>query len=142
MATKSETVLLALMAAVEDALPAGALALRNAVLPEDIPDEGIAILRDGDPGEPEQLLSPHRYIYEHRADLDLVVEGEDRETAFDTLKAAVAAALSADRTLGGTCDWVEAEAPAPIDLAVEGGDQIKAATVAIVLHYETTDPLL
>ena len=29
---------------------------RNSVLPEKAPDGGLIILRDGDPGEPEQAL--------------------------------------------------------------------------------------
>ena len=49
--------------------------------------------------------------------------------------------LSADRTLGGLCDWVEAEAPRPVDLAVDGAAALKAAVIPVVLHYATSDPL-
>ena len=49
--------------------------------------------------------------------------------------------LAADRTLGGLCDWVEAEAPRPVDLAIEGAATFKAAVIPIVLHYASTDPL-
>ncbi len=66
-------------------------------------------------------LSPLRYHYQHRAEIEAVVQaGADRDAAFDTLAAGVGMALAADRTLGGLCDWVEAEAPRPVDLAVEG----------------------
>jgi hypothetical protein len=34
--------------------------------------------------------------------------------------------LSGDRTLSGLCDWVEAEAHRPVDLAVEGAASFKA----------------
>jgi hypothetical protein len=34
----------------------GAVVERNSALPEKIPDCGLIILRDGDPGEPEQAL--------------------------------------------------------------------------------------
>lgn len=133
----------ALLAALEGALPPGAVLLRNAVLPERIPPAGIAILRDGTPGEPEVLLSPLTYLYEHRAELDLVVEGraDERDAAFDALKRAVGAAIEADRTLGGLCDWVLGEAPAPLSLAVEGAEGLKAATIPVVLVYGTPDPL-
>ena len=56
-------------------------------------------------------LSPLRYHYQHRAEIEAVVPGADRDAAFDTLTASIGAALVADRTLGGLCDWVEAEAP-------------------------------
>jgi hypothetical protein len=36
------------------------------------------------------------------------------------LCASIGAALAADRTPGGLCDWVEAEAPRPVDLPVDG----------------------
>jgi hypothetical protein len=95
-----------------------------------------------EPGEPEVTLSPLRYHYQHRAELEIVVQsGTDRSTAFDTLIAAIGTALEADRTLGGLCDWVEPEAPAPVDLPVEGAASLKAAVITVVLHYTTTGPL-
>ena len=48
---------------------------------------------------------------------------------------------AADRTLGGLCDWAEAKAPRPIDLAVDGAATLKAAVIPIVLHYASADPL-
>jgi hypothetical protein len=53
-ASKAEQVLDALRALLET-VP-GATIDRNSVLPEKIPDGGLVILRDGDPGEPEQAL--------------------------------------------------------------------------------------
>ena len=61
--------------------------------------------------------------------------------ASDTLCASIGTALAADRTLGGLCDWVEAEAPRPVDLPVEGAASLKAAVIPVVLHYSTADPL-
>ena len=121
------------------ALPA--TALRGDVLPERVPAEGLLILRDGEPGEPEVTFSPLAYHYQHRAEIEAVVQGTERDAAFDTLCAGIGAALAADRTLGGLCEWVEAEAPRPVDLAVEGAASLKAATIAVVLHYTTDDPL-
>jgi hypothetical protein len=116
--------------------------LRGEVLPERVPAEGLLILRDGDPGEPAVTLSPLAYHYQHRAEVEAVVQaGSDRDAAFDALAAGVGAVLSADRTLGGLCDWVEAEAPRPVDLAIEGAAALKAAVIPVVLHYSTSDPL-
>ncbi len=116
-------------------------ALRGDVLPERVPAAGLLILRDGEPGGPEVTLSPLRYHYQHRAEIEAVVQGAARDTAFDTLCASIGAAITLDRTLGGLCDWVEPEAPRPIDLAFEGAASLKAAVIPIVLHYSTADPL-
>ena len=138
MPSSRETILTALHVRLS-ALPA--TALRGEVLPERIPASGLLILRDGEPGEPEVTLSPLSYHYQHRAEIEAVVQGADRDAAFDTLTASIGTALAADRTLSGLCDWVEAEAPRPVDLAVEGAASLKAATIAVVLHYATDDPL-
>ena len=117
--------------------------LRGDVLPERIPATGLIILRDGKPGEPEVTLSPLTYFYEHRAELEVVIQaGTGRDALFDTLTASIGAALATDRTLGGLCDWVKAEAPEPVDLPIEGAAALKAAVITIVLHYATSDPLI
>jgi hypothetical protein len=118
-----------------------ATALRGEVLPERVPAQGLLILRDGEPGEPEVTLSPLAYHYQHRVEIEAVVQGAARDAAFDTLTASIGTALSADRTLGGLCDWVEAEAPRPVDLSVEGAAGLKAAVIPVVLHYSAADPL-
>jgi len=139
MPTTRETILAALHARLQ---PLAALTLRDEVLPERIPPAGLIILRDGQPGEPEVTLSPLRYHYEHRAELEVVVQAPNgRASTFDNLIAAIGTALEADRTLGGLCDWIEAEAPASVDLPVEGAVTLKAAVITVVLHYTTTGPL-
>ena len=139
MPTTRETVLTALQALLQ---PLAALVLRDDVLPERIPTAGLIILRDGQPGEPDVTLSPLRYHYQHRAELEVVVQaGTGRASAFDNLIAAIGAALEADRTLGGLCDWVEPEAPASVALPIEGAAALKAAIITVVLHYTTTGPL-
>ena len=139
MPTTRETILTALHARLQSL---AATVLRDEVLPERIPPAGLIVLRDGQPGEPEITLSPLRYQYQHRAELEVIVQTPgNRATAFDTLIAAVGTALAADRTLGGLCNWVEAEAPASVDLPVDGAVALKAAVVTVVLHYTTADPL-
>jgi hypothetical protein len=139
MPTARETVLAALLARLQTL---AALTLRDEVLPERIPAAGLIILRDGQPGEPEVTLSPLRYHYQHRAELEVVVQATNgRASAFDSLIAAIGTALETDRTLGGLCDWVEPEAPASVDLPVEGAAALKAAMITVVLHYTTTGPL-
>jgi hypothetical protein len=139
MPTPRETILAALHARLQTL---AAPVLRGEVLPERIPGTGLIILRDGKPGEPEVTLSPLTYFYEHRAELEVVIQaGSGRDALFDALTADIGAVLTADRTLGGLCDWVEAEAPEPIDLPIEGASSLKAAVVPIILHYWLGDAL-
>ena len=138
MTTRRETILDALHAQLQ---VLDATVLRGEVLPERIPPAGLLILRDGEPGEPEVTLSPLTYHYQHRAEIEAIIQGTNRDAAFDWLVVSLGAVIAADRTLGGLCDWVEAEAPQPVDLPVEGAASLKAAVIPVVLHYSTADPL-
>ena len=115
--------------------------LRGEILPERISPAGLIILRDGDPGDPAVTMSPLSYHYQHRAELEVIVQGADRDTGFAALCGQIGAVIRADRTLGGRCDWIEAEAPQPVDLPIEGAASLKAAVILVVLHYSTSDPL-
>lgn len=115
--------------------------LRGEVLPTSIPDEGLVICRDGDPGEPEQTMSPPRWHFQHRAEVEVFTQDASRHAQFDSICTRIGAALAADRTMGGTCEWVEPEAPQPSDLPVDGADTIKAAVIGVILIYSTADPL-
>ena len=140
MPSKRETILATLHTRLQTlAVPV----LRGDVLPERIPATALIILRDGKPGEPEVTLSPLTYFYEHRAELEVVIQaGTGRDALFDALTATIGAVLAIDRTLGGLCDWIEAEAPEPVDLPIEGAAALKAAVITVVLHYATPDPLI
>lgn len=138
MASKAELALQALHLA----LTSASLTVdRNSPVPEDADAGPVIILHDGDPGTPGVTLSPLAYHYDHVAELDVIVVGDDRDTVFDQIRADVASAIAADRSLDGTCDWVEAQAPKPTDIYTQGGWPAKAATIQIVLTYVTTDPL-
>ena len=100
------------------------------------------ILRDGTPGEPGVTLSPLTYHFQHRAELEMIVQSAtDRDAFFDALVAQVGAVIAADRTLRDLCDWVEPEAAEPVDLPVEGAASLKAGIIPITLHYATSDAL-
>ena len=116
--------------------------LRGDVLPERIPPAGLMILRDGSPGEPGATLSPLTYHFQHRAELEVIVQSAtDRDAIFDALLAQIGAVIAADRTLRGLCDWLEPEAAEPVDLPVEGAASLKAGIIPIILHYATSDAL-
>jgi hypothetical protein len=140
MSTTRETILTAL-ADLLSTIPHVPV-LRGEVLPERVPPAGLMILRDGNPGEPGVTLSPLMYHYQDRAELEVIVQSTaQRDSLFDALTAQIGAVIAADRSLGGLCDWVEPEAPEPVDLPVEGGASLKAAIVPVLLRYATADPL-
>jgi hypothetical protein len=143
MASRREQVITAVLAIVASALP-NTEVKRNLVKPERIPPGGLVIIRDGDPGEPEVELSPLAYIYSHRIPLEVAVYDAPvgtREQALDGLLTAIGTAISADRTLGGLCDFVETEAPSTDDLETTGALAGRWADTAIVATYATADPL-
>lgn len=141
MTTRREQVLSSLFTLLQG-IGGGTIVLRNEVLPERIPAAGLLILRDGTPGEAEVTLSPLRYHWRHRAEVEVFVRGSSGlELAFDTLAEGIGQVIAADRTLGGLCDWIETDAPEPADLAVEGAPTIRAAVLILTLHYTSNDPL-
>jgi hypothetical protein len=122
----------------------GPEAARNEVLPAKIPPDGLLILRDGDPGEPEVTLNPVTYLWQHRAELEVVVEAAtpaERDTALDALLVAIGEALASDPTLGGAVEWSEAGAPRTEDLAIEGAAALRGAVVPVTLVYTSATAL-
>ncbi|MFN7224468.1 MAG: acyl-CoA transferase [Paracoccaceae bacterium] len=136
--TRREQILTALAAALGTA---GNPVPRNDADLTRLPPGGLVILHDGDPGQPDVTLSPLEYHYTHRAELDVMVIDDDATSVFDAVVTEIGIRLAADRTLGGLCDWIEAEAPAPSDVPVEGSQPIRAASIGVVLFYSTPDPL-
>ena len=138
-ASKAEQVLEALKALLET-VP-GARSQRNSVLPEKIPDGGLIILRDGDPGEPEQALGGFgNTYYQHAVEIEVYVEEGDaaaRDAAFDDLLQQIGAALEADPTLGGLAFGLTYGRPEPAIEAIAGAPAIKSATLSVTVDYET-----
>ena len=143
MASKREQVIAAVHALVAAALPLAGVK-RNLDKPERIPSGGLVIIRDGDPGEPEVLLSPLSYTYSHRIVLELAVYATDpltREQALDAMLTAIGAAVMVDRTLGGLCIFLETEAPSSDNLETLGAASARWAEAVIVATYTTSNPL-
>ena len=143
MASKRETVLAAVKSLVAAALP-GAEVTRNLAKAERSPPGGLVVIRDGDPGEPEVSLSPLTYLYSHRIPLEIATFESatlTREQVVDAMLGAIGAAVMANRTLGGLCDWIEAEAPVTDDIEALGALPGRFADLVIVAVYATTDPL-
>ena len=143
MTSKREQALAGLFLCLKDNIT-GLSVLRNELLPTKVPADGLIILRDGDPGEPEVTLSPTRYHYQHRAEIEALVQHGDpaqRDTALDTLLETVAQALDGQTSLGGLVDYLHIETPDFLSETVEGAPTIKAAVVPVILEYSTSNPL-
>jgi len=142
MSSRRETILAALFETLRSTLTASVR--RNEALPEKVPSAGLVIVRDGELGEPEVLLSPVSYLWRHRAPLDVVVGGAtqaERDAALDTLLIAIDPVIDANRTLGGLVDYLEIGTPSFEMVPIEGAAPVKGAVVPLILHYETSSPL-
>ncbi len=115
------------------------------MLPEKIPDDGLIILRDGEPGEPEQALGGFgSTYYQHAVEIEVYVEESDpaaRDAAFDDLLHQIGAALEADPTLGDLAFGLTYGRPEPAIEAVAGAPAIKRAALSVIIDYETDAPL-
>lgn len=134
--SKREQVLNALLARLS-ALP-DVEVKRNAMLPVKIPDNGLVVLRDGDIGEPDILLSPACYVFHHKAEIEVLiqqVEDSDNDAKLDSILEAIGLILKVDVTLSGLIDYMHADPPEFIEQPVDGGLTIKGAVVPIVLEY-------
>jgi len=135
-ASKAEQVLDALKALLE-AVP-DAIIQRNSVLPEKVPAGGLIILRDGDPGEPEQALGGFASTYyEHAVEIEVYLEEGDaaaRDAAFDDLLQQIGAALEADPTLGDLAFGLTYGRPETSIEAVAGAPAIKTATLTVTVR--------
>jgi hypothetical protein len=142
-ASKAEHVLEGLRAALETV--SDAVIQCNSVLPEKIPDGGLIILRDGDPGEPEEALGGFgSTYYQHAVEVEVYVEEGDaaaRDAAFDDLLQQLGAVLEADPTLGGLAFGMTYGRPEPAIATVAGAPAIKTATLTVTVDYEAGAPL-
>lgn len=144
--SKQLQVKLALKALIQAALP-GAEVIGpdgDEEIDERIPDGGRALLKSGDPGDPEIILSPLTYIYDHRFPLEITAyptAGQTGEQVVDAMAEAIGDLIEADRSLGGLCDFLDAYAPSTQDIYVEGGAVARGSDGAIIATYATNRPL-
>ena len=125
-------------------LSLGTTVKRNAALPERIAEHAMAILRDGEMGEPEVSLSPLTYHWQHQVAIEIFVadpDASERDKRMDGLLVELAALIEADRTLGGVIEYAEIGPPKFDELAPDGVSGIKACLLPVVLHYSSSGPL-
>ncbi|MEO5376059.1 MAG: acyl-CoA transferase [Alphaproteobacteria bacterium] len=110
--------------------------LRNVALPVRIPEAGLIIMRDGDPGLPDVTLNPRTEFYSHRIPVEVITTGD--EAALDRLLITVGEALSAADTLGGLAEMVTVLAPDVGVTPIEGAAMVRHATIPLVVEYQVT----
>jgi hypothetical protein len=142
-ASKGEQVLDALKALL-GTVP-GTVVERNSAMPEKIPDGGLILLRDGDPGDPEQALGGFgNAYYQHAVEIEVYVEEGDaaaRNAAFDDILQQIGTVLETDPTLGGLVFGLTYGRPEPAIEAIAGAPAIKSGTLTMTVDYETGAPL-
>jgi hypothetical protein len=122
----------------------GVMTKRNASLPERLSEHAMAVLRDGEMGEPEVSLSPLTYHWQHQVAIEIFVadpDASERDKRMDGLLVELAALIEADRTLGGVIEYAEIGPPKFDELAPDGVSGIKACLLFVVLHYSSSGPL-
>ena len=125
-------------------LSLGTTVKRNAALPERVSDHAMAILRDGEMGDPDVSLSPLMYHWQHQVAIELFVADPDaaaRDARMDSLLTDLAILIEADRTLAGVVEYAEIGPPKFDELAPDGTSGIKACLLPVVLHYSSSGPL-
>ncbi len=125
-------------------LSLGTTVKRNAALPERVSEHAMAILRDGEMGEPEVSLSPLTYHWQHQVAIELFVADADaaaRDARMDGLLTELSILIEDDRTLGGVIEYAEIGSPKFDELAPDGSSGIKACLLPVVLHYSSSGPL-
>lgn len=139
---KQIDVLTALQTMIEAALPGATVRGFGGddATPETIGNAGAATGYPGDPGEPDICLSPRSYTYDHEIEIDVAAAGTETGAPLTGMLTAIGLAVTADRHLGGLCDWLEAKAPVLRD-RYDTGLTPNWATVPIIATYTTSDPL-
>ena len=142
MSSIRETALQALFVVLQGV--AGVTVKRGEILPVKIPDNGLIILFDGEITVAETLLSPLRYLIQHRAEVQVAVQkpaASARDAALDAILTSIAAAIVGNPRLNSTVDVAMLEAPQVTDEPVEGAAGLKIATVPVLLEYIANTPI-
>ena len=112
--------------------------------PTMVGDLGQAIVRFGDPGEPEIDLSPPTWWWDRNFPIELAAKDEPGRPAREVLAEMakqVGDAIQADPYLGGLCSWLDASAPVSGEVDQRGAAPIAWCDFAIIASYSTTSPL-
>jgi hypothetical protein len=114
------------------------IVLRGETIPQRIPPGGLVVVRDGEAVEETPILSPLAWQVEHRAEVEITVAGATpaaRNPLLDALLVDVAAAIAANRTLGGAVEWAQPGGASFEDVEFEGAAAARAAAIPVTLWF-------
>ncbi len=114
------------------------IVLRGETIPQRIPVGGLVVIRDGETVEETPILSPLAWQIEHRAEVEVTVSGATpaaRNTLLDTLLVDIAAAITANRSLGGAVEWAQPGSASFEDVEFEGAAAARAAAIPVTLWF-------
>lgn len=118
---------------------------RNSVLPEKIPADGLIVIYDGDPGEPELVLGGfNNAYYDHEIEVVLYIEEGDpaqRDLKFDTMLVQIGLVLEENPKLDGLVAGLSYARPEVAIEPVIGAPAIKTGTLIVMAEYDTSSPL-
>ena len=144
MTTTHEDVMLAILGLLQ-AVP-DAEVDRGVEPPTTVPKGGHILLMDGDKGEPEEILGIgngvlYTWFPQIEVEVRIQANAEDRDARLATLLAAIEAALTADRELGGLVDYMDWR-PSDVDEErILGADPIEGRALTLLPEYDTASPL-
>ena len=143
MASKREQILSALFTGLH-ALQSGTVNVwRNQDKPQKV-ESGMIIMHDGVSEEPDVLLSPLTYIFQHLVHVEVLVQAPDnatRDSTLDSLLSSIGNIVTGNRSLGGLAEWTECNAPTFTQEPIEGAPTVKMAEITIMVRFVTNDPL-
>jgi|GEM_PF-2945912 len=99
---------------------------------------GLVIVQHGEIGEPQIILSPRSYGYEHAITLDVTAP---TRADVDAILGLIRDWIEADRSLGGLTDWLDVQAPQTGNAETYGSASHPFAVVELVATYTTPSPL-
>jgi len=114
------------------------IVLRGETVPQRIPPGGLVVVRDGETVEETPILSPLAWQIEYRAEVEVTVAGATpgaRNTLLDALLVDIAAAIAANRTLGGAVEWTQPGSADFEDVEFEGAAAARAAAIPVTLWF-------
>jgi hypothetical protein len=112
--------------------------LRGETIPQRIPAGGLVVVRDGETVEETPILSPLAWQIEHRAEVEdhrRRRHAAARNTLLDALLVDIAAAIAANRTLGGAVEWAQPGSASFEDVEFEGAAAARAAAIPVTLWF-------
>ena len=114
------------------------LILRGETVPQRLPPGGLVVIRDGETVEETAILSPLAWAIEHRAEVEVTVGGATpaaRNVLLDAMLVDIAAAITANRTLGGAVEWAQPGSASFEDVEFEGAAAARAAAIPVTLWF-------